>query len=426
MIDFLHQIFSSVLIIIACICFYYLSNENKKNRKQLIWILYSLIFVFAFALFANNVIRRLSHSEVWDFTAFYLYGKVAAAGHNYYDPQYFHSVFSTLILPPQDYSVFQVEAVNVGFLYPPPTILLFTPLGFLSYNTALISWTIFNLLFAAGCIYLIFDIFLRKYKLNGLLLVSIMFFLLLAVRETVTFSQTNFILLFLLLLMRKHVDKKYSGILLALAFFTKPYMVIFIFIFIFLKKWKTVGYFIGTSLLLTALTFIIFSKAPFLSYIFDNPSKRLPDWVFSEPINQSLNAILIRWNLINVDHPVEYTYVSLGIILPGAIYLFYLAKNKLYDFAWAFLLLLALLIYPGTLSYYGVLLLFIVSQFFDETKQLGFKNIYLNILIMGVFYLLSSVSVFSAICFLLVVVVLKSGFIKKTNEYAGSLNMPTV
>jgi hypothetical protein len=86
----------------------------------------------------------------------------------------------------------------------------------------------------------------------------------------------------------------------------------------------------------------------------------------------------------------------------------YLLKRKRYDYIWAILLLVGLLVYPGTLSYYGVLLLFIVFQFFDGTKQLGFKNKYLNTVLIGIFYYLSSVSVFSVIIFLLLILIFKS------------------
>ena len=214
-------------------------------------------------IFIGSAIYRISHPQVYDFTAFYLYGKVAASGYDFYLPENLHIVFNTLHLPLLDYRGFTEEIVNVGFLYPPPTILLFTPLGFLSYNTALICWTIFNLFFALGCIYLIYDLFFKAYKLNGLMLVAILFFLFSPVRSTVSFSQTNFILLFLLLLMKKYSDRKFAGILLALALFTKPYMIIFGLIFILRKQWKTLIYFIMSSFILVGLTVLLFGKRTF-------------------------------------------------------------------------------------------------------------------------------------------------------------------
>src|SRR6185437_11701149 len=91
-----------------------------------------------------------------------------------------------------------------------------------------------------GCIYLVHSLFFKEYKLNGLILVSILLFTLPQTRGTIFYTQTNFILLFLLLLMYKHSDKKWAGIFLAIAFFTKPYMLIFILFFIIKKNWNSI------------------------------------------------------------------------------------------------------------------------------------------------------------------------------------------
>jgi hypothetical protein len=405
--DSVHQpYFGCFLSGVACLCFYFLISENKPSKKN-IWIVYSLLFAVALFIFIGSTIIRLNHDQVYDFTAFYLYGKVAASGHDFYVPANLHAVFNTLHLPLLDYREFDQEIVNTGFLYPPPTILLFTPLGFLSYKTALICWTIFNLLFALGSIYLIYDLFFKAHKLNGIMFVAILFFLFSPVRQTVSFSQTNFILLFLLLLMKKYSDRKFAGILLALALFTKPYMIVFVLAFILRKQWKTIIYFTMSSFILVGLTVVLFGKGPFISYIYNNPSRHLPDWVFSEGVNQSLHAVLLRANLITIDNHIVYTCTLIAGLLLTAMYLAYLLKRKLYDYIWVVLLLAGLIFYPGTLSNYGVLLLFIIFQFFDEKKPLGL-NIYTNIPMICVFYYLSSVSVFSCICFLLAVIIFKS------------------
>lgn len=397
--------FGCFISVLASMCFYFLKSKDKTSKK-IIWLFYILVFTYAFFIFIKVVIHRIYNPEVWDFTAFYLYGKVGSLGYNFYSPENFHIVSSSLNLPVLINTEFVEDIVNVGFLYPPPTIFLFTPLGFLSYDTALICWTLFNLFFSLGCIYFIYDLFFRQYKLKGLILVAILFFVLSPVLSTISFSQTNFILLFLLLLMKKYSDKKFAGILFALALFTKPYMIIFGLYFILRKQWKTLIYFLVSSLIIVGLTVLTFGKGVFISYIFNNPSRRLPNRVFSESANQSLQAVLLRFNLISIDTPI-YLYISIGVFLLTAFYLFYLLKRKLYDFIWVILLLVCLMLYPGTLTHYGVLLLFIIFQFFDEKKQLGF-NIYLNILIIGIFYYLSSVSVFTCICFLLIITLLKS------------------
>ncbi|MEO8416364.1 MAG: glycosyltransferase family 87 protein [Ginsengibacter sp.] len=398
--------FACLLAVASCLCFYFLRSKNKASGK-FIWFVYSSILITTFFIFLGNGIYRIYHPQVWDFTAFYLFGKVAASGYNFYLPANFQIVFASLPLPLLDYSGLIQVAVNVGFPYPPTTILLFAPLGFLSYQTAMICWTTFLILLAIGCVYLIYDLFLKKYKLNGLMLAAILFFLLLPVQSTISFSQTNFYLLFFLLLMKKYSNKNFAGIFLALALLAKPYIIVFALIFILRKRWKAMIYFIVSFLSLIGLTVLFFGIGPFITYINDNPANHFPKWVFSEDVNQSLNAVLLRAHFISIDNSITYVYIVFSAFLVTAFYLFYLIRSNLYEHIWAVILLVALLLYPGTLSHYGVLLLFIIFQFFNEKNELGF-NRYVNIPIIGIFYYLSSVSLFACICFLLIVLISKS------------------
>jgi hypothetical protein len=407
--ELFHQsFFICFLAVITCICFYSLQNKEKPS-KNIIWMIYSSILVGTFLIFFSSAIFRIFNPQVWDFTCFHLYGKVAALGYNYYIPENFQTVLNSLEIPFQKSELggFMNEVVNVGFPYPPPTILYFIPLGYLSYKTALVVWTIFNLIIVISCIYLIYDLFLKSYKLNGLFLVSILFFIFGPALSTISFSQTNFILLLLLLLMKKYEDKNISGLFLAIAFFTKPYMIIFGMFFLIRLKWKPILYCVLSTLAILGITMLIVGKEPLISYIIDNPSKRIPSVMFYEEINQSLHSVLLRANLISLEDSRIFIFIAASIMILTIIHLLYLLKRKLYDYIWVILLLIGLLLYPGTLSYYGTLFLFIIFQFFDEKKQLGFKQS-LNIIIIGVFFFLSTVSVFSTILFLLGIIVTQS------------------
>src|SRR6478609_9531993 len=161
--------------VIACLCFFLLRRKNEKNLSSIIWTVYIVLFLSAIYFFIYRVVNVINDTPVYDFTAFYLWGKTAAKGLDFYLPANLQIVFNSLELPPADYKIFTEEIVNVGFLYPPPTILYFAPLGFLSYKAAVICWAVLNVFFAFGSIYLIYDLFFRKDKLNGLILVSILF-----------------------------------------------------------------------------------------------------------------------------------------------------------------------------------------------------------------------------------------------------------
>ncbi len=374
------------------------------------------MFVSVIYTFANSTVNSIFHPNVWDFPAFYLWGKTAVAGYNFYQPENLNVVYNTIVFP---FSQSKLEAfvsyiVNVGFLYPPPTIFYFLPFGLLTFKTSLTVWTIFNSIFVLGSIYLIYDLFLKSIKLNGLFLIVILSFILKPALLTIYVSQSNFILLFLLLLVKKYSNNNFSGIFLSIAFFTKPYMIIFVVFFLLRKKWKTILYFVISTLAFSAITLMVFGEKPFLSYLFNNPSLRLPEAVFSEDVNQSLNAVLLRNNIITLKNPLIYLSIVTGIILFTGVYLFLLTRKHHYDYIWSVLLLIGLLIYPGTLNHYGTLLLFIIPQFFNEKSELGL-NRYYALPIIIIFYYLSAISVFTAICFLLGLIILKS-FISITEK----------
>ncbi len=390
----------------ACFCFYLLRGK-EFNLRNIIWLAYAGLFLVAAYLFIDKVIDRINHLVIWDFTAFYIYGKVAVSGADFYLPENYHQIYQSLQIPDSFYPEIARDVLNVGFPYPPPTILYFAPLALLPYKTALICWTIFNLFFAAGCIYLSYDLFFRKYKLNGLILVASLFFLFPPVKTTVLYSQTNFILLFYLLLIRKYSDQKISGIFLALAIFTKPYVAVFGLFLLLKKNWGAIVYSILTAAFIVGTTFLIFGKAPFLSYIYNNPAHRVPASMFSEDINQSLHATLMRSGLVNIDDSFTYLYIAGGILLLTAVYILFLMRKRLYEYILAVLLLVALLLYPGTLNFYGVVLLIVIFQFFDDTNQLGFSQ-YRNLFIIPIVYALSTYFLFSFIWFLLAIIVLKS------------------
>src|SRR5436190_13496271 len=223
---------------LSCICFFLL--RSKRRSPSIIWYFYIALVLLALDFFFYRAIETVNNPKVYDFTAFFLWRKTASNEYDFYLPQNLQLVFNSLQLPPLDYKLFTVDTVNVGFFYPPPTILYFAPLGFLSYKPAMVCWSILNVCFAFGSIYFIYDLFFRKYKLNGLILVTTLFLFLKPVLDTISFLQTNFIVLFYLLLIKKYSDKKIAGVFVALAMFTKPYMAVLLLFFILKKKWNTV------------------------------------------------------------------------------------------------------------------------------------------------------------------------------------------
>lgn len=411
----------SILSMLACFCFFYIRSDRRTYKTLIKGVYYSL-FLFVCYSFLSGLNYRIHSFQVWDFTSFYLWGKVAVQGYNFYLPENSQAVFKILnFQTSEDFSEFINAIVNVGFLYPPPTIFYFLPLGLLTYNHAMVAWMIFILVFLLGCIYLVYNQHFKNEQLNGLVLVIILFLIFPSVNETIRFLQTNFIVFFYLLWMRKYADSKYSGIILALAFFTKPYMLIFGIYFLLTKNWKSILYFCATSMVVSFITIAFFGFKTFTSYFTDNPAKRIPSWQFSEQINQSLHAVLLRANVISIDKSFLFILIIILILSFVLVLLFKLLHKKQTDLLWFLLLLTGLLIYPGTLRYYGVSLLFIVFQLFNGKNSIGL-NALIIIPFVGLLYYLVSYSVFGSICFLLLFIVLSSLWPEKLNKLNGRLD----
>jgi len=391
---------------LSCACYYYLEIVQKKIGR-IIWLLYSLLFVYVLYKFIYIIYYRINDFQIWDFTSWFLWAKVAVQGLNFYLPENSQYVFNSLNFPVADFSDFTESIVDVGFLYPPPTMLLFYFLGFLSYNSGLVLWTVIILIFLVGCIYLVSKFYFKENGIRGLLLASILFLIYPSVNFTLICSQTNFMVLFYLLLMRKYSSSSYAGIILALAFFTKPFMLILGLFFVLSKNWKAILSFVLSSILLSIISIILFGFKTFISYFTNNATQRLPKWQFSEDINQSLHAVLLRANLISLDNQKIYLIIVVLILSLVLLFSMYFYKRQFFDSVWAMILLVGLLIYPGTLSYYGVALLFVFFQFFRSEGHLGLNPV-LTILVTGLLFYLDSVSVFSSICLLMLVVLFSS------------------
>lgn len=387
----------SLFALISAGCFY-LIKAKIFTSNWFIWVVYAGIGIIAILKLFMLINFRINSPAEWDFTVFYLFGKVGASGYNIYSPQDFHTVCNSLQLPFTVSKEFTEEIVNVGFWYPPQTMFYFLPLSAFSFKTALTLWTIIQTSFLFGCIYLIYSLFLKAEKLNGLLLTISLVLLFYPVKDTIICSQTNFTLLFFLLLIYKYNNKQISGVLLALAVILKPFMIIFIFAYLYSKNWKPLISFIITSIILAGITVIVYGIEPFLTYILHNPTSRLPDYVYSEYINQSLKAFLVRSHLM---YPLIFGVISLIFLIITGYIIHKLSRKNSGIFVWSSLLLFVLLVYPATLSHYGVLLLFpLFHLLFRNTHP---PKPYLSVLFIVTFFIISIKSVFIAICLCMLV-----------------------
>src|SRR5690606_3060859 len=115
-----------------------------------------------------------------------------------------------------------------------------------------------------------------------------------ATLETIYYIQTNFFILFFLLLMMRNLSKGHSGIYLALSLLFKPISAFLALFYLIQKKLKPFLSFCITSAILLILTGIIWGFNNFIDYFKSPPTKRLPHDLYLQNVNQSLLAILNR------------------------------------------------------------------------------------------------------------------------------------
>ena len=287
-------------------------------------------------------------------------GRVAAAGQNFYDAKNYQALATTLTLPYAIDSEFQETKINFGFHYFPPTILLHYPLGFLDYGGAHVVWVGMLVAAMAGCVALAYLIYLRAWGTAGLLAAAGLYLLFPPLRYGLYFEQTSVIMLVPYLLFWRDRDHDRAGVWAALAVGVKP-LGAFLWLYLLLRrKWKALGIATAVFAALCAVVVPICGLAGMTTAFNPFRFSGVVDYRFSEYVSQSLlKEIITRigpspWGG-PMTHPV---FLVLGPAL-FAVCAWTIARlpRDREPLALAILLPLSLVLYPGSLNHYSVLVL---------------------------------------------------------------------
>ncbi|MEW6402214.1 MAG: hypothetical protein AB1649_10470 [Chloroflexota bacterium] len=124
-----------ILMPVLMLNMYYLQRSNASIRAAYFGFCLAVVAIFGF-----NFIRTMYSSAqtppVWDFHCFWVYGRVASQGLNFYLPENLHAVGESLNTD----ETFIREVLDVGPMYPPMTMFLFSPFGALEFRSAAIAW----------------------------------------------------------------------------------------------------------------------------------------------------------------------------------------------------------------------------------------------------------------------------------------------
>lgn len=366
---FQKDIGGKTLLMISGLAASYYSYHNIKNKiteevsKGILWGLSTILFVVLIFLTMKAAISE----NQWDFLCFYMQGQLGVHKLDFYDSNSFNILLQKINFQPIYNGGFKREILDVGLLSPPITMLFFAPLAYLEIHNARLVLSILGFIFIIANAILANIAFIKNNRsIYSFLFIFIIIMVLPGTFMTVNFNQTNFFLLFLLVLTIYTLDKPVSGIYLALSLIIKPITGILILFYIVNKKWTPFIYFCLTGILLVFITGFLWGFHNITGFLQSPPTQRLPNILFEQDVNQSLIAVLNRNSHIlglsqNIVNTIFYlsTIILLGItgVVSKVLY-----KINLHLSFFPFILFM-LMIYPSSLIHYMVYLTPILIYF---------------------------------------------------------------
>lgn len=311
--------------------------------------------------FLLRILMVLNDPGVWDFLCFFVDGKVITAGLNPYSPESYREIFPTLQIPVDEDRGFIQGVINVGFKYPPPTLLLVAPFGFLDFQAGLTVWVL-TIVALPGllCAFLVTRELAPGSSGPGAWLFAITLVTLSpGGSQTVMNQQTLFACLSVLLLM-KYLDKRVlAGVVAGVGIVFKTLLIIGPLYLLISGRYLAFMASGVTMAGLVGLVYLFAGPEPLLGYLSADWVSRVPLFEFSQDINQSLLGVTLRADDGDV-HPLKRSDFFVGSALIAGITFLAVIRARLRrepHFILALAVTSALLVYPGTLQSYGLLLL---------------------------------------------------------------------
>jgi alpha-1,2-mannosyltransferase len=293
----------------------------------------------------------------WDFLCFWLYGHAAAAGANVYAP----ATYQAMALPISIDTDFQHESIDVGFPYPPASILLFLPLGYLTnFPVASVLWlAVMIVALVAGAVVLI-RTYVPARDFDAAVAIAALALGLPAVYDNIVYHQTNFLALALLAAAYTWRGGFGGGVAAALAVVVKPYLAVVMLWFALRRRWKALGASVATFALVSLAAIPALGPGGVRTFFVSNPATRLPPYLYVEAQTASLYAFLLRLAhregaLAGTYHDPAYVAIALALAAV-TVWLAATATERDDDLSLALTVALGLMLYPGTGTMYAVAL----------------------------------------------------------------------
>jgi hypothetical protein len=356
---------------------WYRESLPRILRKGYLALLGVVIVAFG-ALSLGRAVRNVADPPAWDVKAFWLFGKVAVAGHDFYLPSSFHTVADSLSAAGQPLSSaeeFRRVVLDMAFPYPPVTMLGFAPLGAFHLHTAALVWYSALVIALVAVILLLWRTLFERPGWWELAFTAAMVLTLRPTYSTFAFGQTNFFLLLALILFWRNRERIPGGVYLALAMSVKPIGAFFVPYPVLARRWRLVLATLLTGAVLVGVTALAFGTDVLSSFFTRNAVSRAPASMFTMKVNQSLLATLTRATGYDASagSPLRSpAFIALFVLIVSLTFALAVKLGRARSaLAIALGVPAALLVYPQALEHYGFMLLLPLLFLWTHQKELG-------------------------------------------------------
>jgi hypothetical protein len=321
-------------------------------RPVLNGIMIGILVIFSIVSM-QEILKNLRVQPVFDFPIFWILGKAAVQGQNFYHREVLLEIARPYNFPPQ----FTNE---LNGMYPPPSILLFIPLGLFELMKAQIPWYIISMAALVLAIILLWKEYSLQQTATGLLLTAVLVVVSRSARLTVNLGQITFLVLLTIALFWQTRHRVWGGIWLAVAFLYKPFFGLMGLYLLLTRRWRSLGGIILAAVLLSSLALLVFGPTVFMGYFNFNVAKQ-PDSYYTMMADQSLLATILRVTHYKFDliSPMlqPLFLLAVAVFTVPTFWLIIKLDRTRPDYGPALTLAWAAIVFPHILDSYAVLLI---------------------------------------------------------------------
>jgi len=367
----------AIIVPTAVLGFMYLPLLAPAGKGMLLGFWGGITAAFGFANLQSIYTNYLFPPD-FDLKWFWLKGRIGIQRLNFYQPEYARELA-------QNYAPGGELMAELVFWYPPPTMLFIAPMGLFDLQPGILFWYAVQIALLVVDIVLIWRLFLKDSGWVGLFFTSAMMLMLYPAIYTFSLGQTSFQLLLFVLLFWQDRDHPRAGLWIALGVFTKPLFAVVFLYLLLRRRWRILGTSILSMALISLVTIVIFGAETFFSYFTGEALGQTPAFMYTEMVNQSLLAGIIRgtgYDLTQNSALLNPIFIVVGLALTAVTaWIVWRLKPRHEDWALVLPFMLILLLYPASLLTYSVLLILPIFLLISSRTQLPGKAVGITVLL---------------------------------------------